>query len=147
MKSVSPATAIRFPHLRLTLAGLLCVAATPLAARAITVSVVGSGGDPGSAVEVQVSLTGGTSLVAGVQADLTWDAGCLSAVPGDNGGGSCSVGPGIQKQLSSKIRSTSTMRTLLLSMSDVEPIKQDGVLFTCGFDINASTTATQCPIS
>jgi len=147
MKRVSPATSTRLLHRGLTLAGLLCVAATPLTAHAITVSVQGSGGDPGGPVEVQVSLSGGNNLVAGVQADIAWEANCLSATPGDNGGGSCAVGPAVGKQLSTKIRNASTMRALVLSMSDVEPIKQDGVLFTCVFDISAGTTATQCPIT
>jgi len=119
----------------------------PVAGHAITVAIRGGSGDPGGPVEVQVSMAGGNRMVAGVQVDLVWDASCLSAIAGDDGGASCAVGPAVGKQLSTKIRNASTMRALLLSLSDVDPIEQDGVLFTCVFDIRPGTTATQCRVT
>ncbi len=90
MRRVLPATSIRVLHLSLVLAGLLCVAALPSSTVAATISVQGSGGDPGSSAEVQVVMTGGNRLVAGMQADISWDSSCLSValnVPGPAPGG------------------------------------------------------------
>lgn len=131
-----------------TLPGLvLSIVLLPIAAQAITLGVQTTGGDPGSSVEVQVFLTGGNRLVAGVQTDVTWDSNCLSVAMGSGDTAACYSNPAIPKNLSTKIRSPSSFRVLFLSISDVEPIKQDTWLFTCQFNIDATTTATRCPVT
>ena len=129
---------------------VLFIACSPLTTHAITVGVQAASGDPGSPVEVQVYLTGGNGLVAGVQTLIAWDSTCLSPVRGTGRSGNpaeCSSNPAIPKTLSTNIKSPSNLLALFLSYSDVEPIAQDTWLFTCIFTIDAATTATQCPVT
>ena len=132
----------------LVLVGLGWVAAPPSTTQAITVGVQTSDGNPGSSVEVQIILIGGNGLVAGMQTDISWDPSCVSVASGGGDTASCFGNPTIPKNLQTKIQSgSSLLRALFFSMSDVEPIKQDAVLFTCVFNIDPATTATQCPIN
>lgn len=147
MTSVSPVTSTRFPHPSLALAGLLCIAGVASTARAATLGVQAAGGAPGAPVEVQVFLTGGNGQVAGVQVDIVGDPTCLAPVQGSGTKAECSSNPAIPKDLSTSIRPGPSVRALLLSMSDTEPIKQDTWLFTCVFNIDAATTAAQCPVN
>jgi hypothetical protein len=130
----------------LVLVGLVCVAALPSATQAITIGVQASGGTPGSSVEVQVVLTGSNGLAAGMQTDISWDPSCVSvAMGGDTA--QCYGNSQIPKQLTTKLQSgASSLRALFFSMTDVDPIK-DAVLFTCQFNIDPATTASQCPIT
>jgi hypothetical protein len=147
MRKVSPAPQTRTRYWSLALTGLLCAAAHPATTHAANLGIQSTSGAPGAAVQVQVFLSGGNAKVAGVQAELTWDPTCLSAVPGDGDAAECTANPAIPKNLTTKIRSASTLRALYLSMSDVEPIQQDTWLYSCQFSIDPSTTATQCPIN
>jgi hypothetical protein len=132
----------------LVLVGLSCVAALPSTTQAITVGVQASGGNPGGSVEVQIILAGGNGLVAGMQTDISWDPSCVSVASAGGDTASCFGNPTIHKDLSTKIQSgSSLLRALFFSLSDVKPIKQDAVLFTCVFNIDPATTATQCPIN
>jgi hypothetical protein len=132
----------------LVLVGLGWVAAPPSTTQAITVGVQTSDGNPGSSVEVQIILIGGNGLVAGMQTDISWDPRCVSVASGGGDTASCFANPTIPKNLTTKIQGgSSLLRALFFSMSDVEPIKQDAVLFTCVFNIDPATTATQCPIN
>jgi hypothetical protein len=146
MRSVSPATSTRALSFGLAFAGLLGVAALPSTTQAITIGVQASGGTPGSSVEVQVVLTGSNGLAAGMQTDISWDPTCVSvAMGGDTP--ACSGNTAIPKQLTTKLQSgANSLRALFFSMTDVDPIK-DAVLFTCQFNIDPATTASQCPIN
>jgi len=115
-------------------------------AHAATIGVHANNGAPGSAVEVQIFLSGGNGLVAGMQTDISWDSNCVSVAEGSGDTGACFGNPSIPKQLSTKLRG-STLRALFFSLQDTEPIKQDAVLFTCTFNVAADTTATECPIN
>jgi hypothetical protein len=137
----------RLARFQSVVALVLFIACSPLTTHAITVGVLAPSGDPGGSVEVQVYLSGGSGLVAGVQTDMVWDPSCLSAVSASGNAAECSSNPAIPKNLSTNIRSGSTLRAVFLSVSDVEPIAQDTWLFSCLFNIDAATTATQCPVN
>ena len=142
--ALTPSTRV---HLSFALAVLLGAAALPGTTQAITIGVQASGGGPGDSVEVQIVLSGGNGLVAGMQTDIAWDSNCLSVASGSGDTAACYANTAIPKTLSTKIRSGSSLRALYLSMSDVEPIAQDTWLFTCQFTIDPATSATQCPVT
>jgi hypothetical protein len=124
-----------------------CTLCLPSIAAAIVFGVQANGGVPGSPVEVQFYLRDSRGLVAGVQADVAWDANCLSVASGGDQTAACYGNSAIPKNVSTRLRGPAFMRAIYFSLSDVEPIAQDTWLFTCVFTIAPSTTATQCPIT
>jgi hypothetical protein len=121
--------------------------ATPTAGATVVVGIHDGAGSPGGSVDVQVFLEHSGGIVVGVQTDITWDPSCLFVVVGSGETVACTANPALSpKDVFTKIHDPSTMRAVVFSMSDVEPIQQDTWLFSCSFTINPATTATQCAV-
>jgi hypothetical protein len=85
--------------------------------------------------DVCLTMSGGQGAVAGLQVDLAWDGSCMSA---DTSGGICKADPATGKtvmpQSPIRGRAQSTLRALMLSIVDTNPIP-DGNLFCCTFKL------------
>lgn len=101
-----------------------------------------------------VSLAAGTNVcvsmsssgqVAGVQMGLAWDGNCMRPNTRSGNVAACTAEPATGKDVHSAVRG-STMKVLLLSLSDSSPIP-DGNLFCCAFDSSAPPSNPCCSLS
>ncbi len=106
------------------IAALLCWAARPSAA---------------ADVNLCVTMAGSSGAVGGLQMDLAWDAGCMTAVKAQGDAAKCRSNPSTGKNVQTKITGNA-MRAIFLSMSDSSPVP-DGELFCCAF---TAAQAGQC---
>ena len=95
--------------------------------------------EPDSPGTVCVEMTGGTGFVAGTQNDLAWDLGCVEI------GETCQANPQHGKSVFTKLHPGPSLRTLVLSYSNTDPI-DDGVLYCCPFHIASVPSGTCCPV-
>ncbi len=91
----------------------------------------------GGAANVCIYMTDSGDQVAGVQMDLTWDGACMSA------GAKCRANSDTGKTVQSASRGGSTLRAIMLSFDNVDPIP-DGELFCCGFNL---ASGSACDVS
>jgi hypothetical protein len=102
-------------------------------------------GDAGSA-EVCVTMSGGNSQVTGLQMDLSWDPGCMTAKLAQGNAVQCTANAATGKSVQTALRAANLMRVILLSMSDQSPIP-DGQLFCCSFTPTAAQENPCCSVS
>lgn len=100
---------------------------------------------PGGAANVCVWMAGGNNDVAGVQMDITWDPQCMLPASGGTRP-KCRSNPDTGKTVQSALRGGSTLRAIMISFADVEPIP-DGELFCCEFRIVDKPTSAACGLS
>ncbi len=112
-----------------------------LACGAVVAALVLGAGRPAAAADTNlcVTLTGSNAQVGGLQMDLVWDGGCMTAVHAQGDAAKCRSNPATGKNVQTKITGNG-MRAIFLSMSDNSPIP-DGELFCCAF---TSSQAGQC---
>lgn len=120
----------------------LALVASPVAAATFFVQQTNAG--PGDPVDVCIWMSGGNNDVAGVQMDLTWDPSCMVPAAGGNRP-RCRSNPDTGKTVQSAPRGASTVRAIMLSFSDVDPIP-DGELFCCQFQVTNSPPTGQCTV-
>jgi hypothetical protein len=91
----------------------------------------------GETVRLCVELRTGGELVAATQNDLRWDPSCVTLV------GACAVEPATGKQLMSNQRAPGDLRTIVISLQDVNPIPA-GRLYCCSMrpEVNSGC----CPV-
>lgn len=132
--------------MRPTLLGMVGAAVLLVAApaSAATFFVQQTDGAPGQPVDVCVWMTGGNNEVAGVQMDLSWDPACMEPATGGNRP-RCRSNPDTGKTVQSAPRGASTVRAIMLSFSDVDPIP-DGELFCCQFRVTNNPPGGQCAV-
>jgi hypothetical protein len=96
--------------------------------------------------DVCVSLTGSNGKVSGLQMDLSWDPGCMTAEIASGTAAQCASNPSVGKSVQTNIfPNNSTMRLLFLSVSDSSPIP-DGELFCCKFTLVGSQAGSCCSV-
>jgi hypothetical protein len=127
---------------------LLCGTGTALASTVL--QLTGAGGQPpqaapGTGTSVCIQMLNSDGQVAGVQMDFAWDPDCLSANVRSSGGPQCRSNPATGKTVQSAMRGGSSLRAIMLSVADVNPIP-DGELFCCEFTVDSFASAAQCPI-
>lgn len=121
------------------LATLLAVA--PATALADATLFLSSGGARlGESAELCVSMTGGAGEVAGLQANLVWDDTCMTPTDARR---LCKAAPETGKSVQSALQGRGTLKAILISFSDVNPIP-DGKLFCCSFTA-VGAEGTRCP--
>jgi len=126
------------------LAATICLLLLAAPATAATFFTQPINAAPGQEADVCIWMSGGNNQVAGVQMDLTWDSNCMTPPAGNRP--RCRSNPDTGKTVQSAARGASTVRAIMLSFSDVDPIP-DGELFCCGFRIAASPPEGQCSVS
>jgi hypothetical protein len=125
-----------------------------LAAGTATVNVGSATGAPGQQVTFAVSLSTAGALVAGVQDDIAFDSINTPIAATASGTPDCMVNPDIDKdqtlfafQPSGCSGSACTaFRALVLSFSNVDPIPDGSVLYTCKVDISPGAAAGSYPL-
>ncbi len=115
-------------------------AAAVVQLEADSVTVAAAGG----LAEVCVRLDSGGQEVAGTENRLVWDGSCVSGPSGAEG---CYVAGSHGKDLSWNYLAGAdfTLKALVLSLSDVDPIP-DGELYCCAFTAEAAAGSC-CPLS
>jgi hypothetical protein len=93
-----------------------------------------------------ISMADSNGQVAGIQADLKWDSACMSADQGTGRDARCSADPATGKQVRSSVRPGPTLKTILFSMTDTNPIG-DGNLFCCSFTRSSSAGGPCCGLT
>lgn len=134
-------SAARLSVVSMAAAGLLATAAPAWAA---TFFVQQTNAGPGDPVDVCIWMTGGNNEVAGVQMDLTWNPACMVPAAGGNRP-RCRSNPDTGKTVQSAPRGDATVRAIMLSFSDVDPIP-DGELFCCQFRVTDNPPIGQCSV-
>jgi len=130
--------------MKIVAAAIGVIAVTALRASAVTVAVDGSGFPT-----VCFALTDNNGQVSGIQMDIGWTNGCISANPGGNSGeAACDVNPQTNRT-TFKTRVSpggNSMRVIMLNIADTTPIPANvSQLFCCSF--SAGSTGGTCPIS
>lgn len=99
----------------------------------------------GQPANVCILMSDGNYEVAGVQMDITWDASCM--IPASGGSRpKCRSNPDTGKTVQSALRGGSTLRAIMVSFSDTEPIP-DGELFCCEFRVTDNPGGSGCGVS
>ena len=100
---------------------------------------------PGGNANVCVWMSGGNDQVAGLQMDISWDAKCM--VPASGGSRpKCRSNPDTGKTVQSATRGATTLRAIMISFSDVDPIP-DGELFCCEFRVVDQPAGNACSLA
>jgi hypothetical protein len=142
-----------------TAARCKCSAAGRAALAAVSgqpaVDVGSSSGAPGTQTTFAVSLSTAAAAVAGVQADIAFDS--INAPLAATGAGrpDCTVNPAIGKEATAFAfqppgcsgAGCTAFRALVLSFSNVDPIADGSVLFTCNVNIAAGAAAGPYPLT
>lgn len=87
-----------------------------------------------------VSMIGGASEVAGLQANLGWDDTCMTPTDARR---LCRADPATGKNVQTALQGRGSLKAILISFSDVNPIP-DGNLFCCDFTA-VGQEGTRCP--
>ena len=132
-------------------AGALCCAS---AAQAQTITIGNATGNAGDTVSVSATLTVGTTPVAGTQNDITFAA-PLAVAAKSNGKPNCAVNADIDKGATSFAfrpngctgAACTSIRALVLSTDNVDPIPTGSVLYTCQVTIATDAAAGDYPLS
>jgi len=118
-------------------------------AASAAVALVLSGGSftPAAAAgNLCIAMADSNGQVAGIQVDLKWDGACMSASQGVGGLAQCTAESATGKQVRASIRPGPTLKTILFSMTDTNPIG-DGNLFCCSFTRSSSAGGTCCGLT
>jgi hypothetical protein len=134
-----------FGSARALLGATLAATLFALPASAATLYTPPVNAQPGGSANVCVWMSGGNNEVAGVQMDLTWDPQCMLPASGGTRP-KCRSNPDTGKTVQSALRGGSTLRAIMISFSDVEPIP-DGELFCCEFRIVDNPKGSNCGLS
>jgi hypothetical protein len=123
---------------------------TALTRRALSTTAaalfLSAAGVPAMAGNLCISMSNSGGQVAGVQLDLKWDGGCMSA---DKAGGSkakCVANTSTGKDVQTSVKAGPTLTALFFSMSDTNPIP-DGDLFCCSFTPSSTAGSACCGLS
>jgi hypothetical protein len=100
---------------------------------------------PGQPAEVCVSLKDSGARVAGVQMDLGWDGGCLTADLAGGNAAACRANPATGKRVQSNLKG-SNLKVFFFSITDLRPIP-DGELFCCSFTLARSAPTPCCNVT
>lgn len=95
----------------------------------------------GETAKICVLLKTDGDKVAGTQNDLTWDGACATLADKDQ----CEANPAHGKDLNAALPSENTMRSFVLSLSDVDTIP-DTELYCCNFRSELSAAGSCCDI-
>jgi len=126
-------------------AAIGCTALLALPASAATFYTPPVSAQPGGTANVCVWMSDGNNEVAGAQMDISWEPSCM--VPASGGSRpKCRSNPDTGKTVQSATRGASTLRAIMISFSDVEPIP-DGELFCCEFRIVDNPSGSACGLS
>lgn len=134
-----------FGSARVLLGATLAATLFALPASAATLYTPPVNAQPGGSANVCVWMSGGNNQVAGVQMDVTWDPQCMLPASGGTRP-KCRSNPDTGKTVQSALRGGSTLRAIMISFSDVEPIP-DGELFCCEFRIVDNPKGSSCGLS
>jgi hypothetical protein len=117
------------------------------AAAAVALVLCGGKVTPAAAAgNLCISMADSNGLVAGIQVDLKWDSACMSAGQGAGGLAQCTAEPATGKQVRASVRPGPTLKTILFSMTDTNPIG-DGNLFCCSFTRSSGAGAACCGLT
>jgi hypothetical protein len=105
-----------------------------------TLFLSSTGARLGESGELCVSMTGGGGEVAGLQANLRWDDTCMTPTDARR---LCKAAPETGKSVQSALQGRGTLKAILISFSDVNPIP-DGKLFCCAFTA-VGAEGRRCP--
>jgi hypothetical protein len=100
----------------------------------------------GTPTDVCVSLTGSNGQVSGLQMDLSWDLGCMTADTASGSAAQCNSNPSTGKNVQTNFLPDGSLRVLFLSISDQSPIPDDE-LFCCKFTMVGSQTGSCCSVA
>lgn len=106
-------------------------------------------------VTISVTLRAPHSLVAGTQSDLQFDPDNAPIAARANGKPDCRPNPDINKAATSfafrppgcRDTACTSIRALVLSTGDVDPIIDGSVLFTCTVNVTASAANGRYPLA
>jgi len=115
----------------------------PAAAGQPTLSLSGARGKPGATVSMNATLDTGGAKIAGTQNDIAYDPAQVAIAQRANGKPDCRANAQLGKEgtafsfLPSGCRGTActSVRALVLSLSNVEPIPSGSVLYACTVQI------------
>lgn len=119
-----------------------------------SVDVGSASGAPGQEVTFAVSLSTAGAIVAGVQADIAFDSLNTPVAATPAGRPDCMVNPDIGKESTAFAfqppgcsgAACTAFRALVLSFSNVDPIADGSVLYTCNVDISPGAAAGSYPL-
>ena len=97
--------------------------------------------------DVCVYLTGSNGKVGGLQTDLSWDPGCMTAESASGTAAQCGAASSTRKNVQTAFLSGSSLRAIFFSLSDTSPIPDDTELFCCKFTMAGSQTGSCCSVS
>ena len=100
-------------------------------AQDVTMEVTSATIGAGSTGQISVVLNAGSNDVAGTENELSWDSGLLEV---DN----CVVNAAIDKNLQ-QTSSEGFFKGIIINFSDLSPIADGSVLYTCDVTVNATT--------
>lgn len=103
-------------------------------------------GTPATAGNLCISMANSGGQVAGVQLDLKWDGGCMSADTSSGTKAKCTANSSTGKDVHSSVKAGPTLTALFFSMSDTSPIG-DGDLFCCSFTRSSNAGNACCGLS
>jgi hypothetical protein len=120
-----------------------------------SVEVGSASGLPGGQVTFAVSLSTAGASVAGVQADIAFDSINTPVAATATGTPDCVVNPSIGKEATAfgfqppgcVGAACTAFRALVLSFSNVDPIPDGSVLYTCNVDIAAGAAPGSYPLT
>lgn len=95
--------------------------------------------------DVCVYLTGSNGKVGGLQVDLSWDPGCMTAESGSGNAAQCASAPSVSKSVQTALFGSS-LRAIFFSFSDKSPIPDNTELFCCKFTMAGSQTGSCCSV-
>jgi hypothetical protein len=96
--------------------------------------------------DVCVAMAGSNGMVSGLQMDLSWDSGCMTAARAAGNAAQCTSNPSTGKGVQTALLSDTQMRVLFLSLSDESPVP-DGDLFCCKFEVAPSQADSCCSMN
>jgi hypothetical protein len=113
---------------------------------------------PGGVATVSATLSSAGAGIAGVQNDIVFDPGLVAVVAKANGKPDCTANPQIQKPgtafsflppgcRSGIAESCIGVRALVLSLSDVTPIANGSVLYSCRLQVASNVTTGTAKLS
>ncbi len=100
----------------------------------------------GAAGNLCIAMADSNGQVAGIQVDFKWDSACMSAGQGAGGLAQCTADPATGKQVRASVRPGPTLKAILFSMTDTNPIG-DGNLFCCSFTRTSSAGSACCGLT
>ncbi|HSP95953.1 MAG TPA: hypothetical protein VL049_01735 [Candidatus Dormibacteraeota bacterium] len=158
IRSVFAGTATVDQLVALTAARCQCAPAGRAAAAAVagepSVDVGSTSGAPGTQATFVVTLSTAGASVAGVQADIAFDSINTPLAATGSGRPDCTVNPDIAKEATAFAfqppgcsgASCTAFRALVLSFSNVDPIPDGSVLYSCNVNIAAGAAAGSYPL-